>query len=154
MKNTILLAIVIAGASLWMGPGFDDSEAFTSPVVPVVLHADNPAVFIDKLVPGLFREVTAYNVGRREQTSGDPCIGATGENLCRLVAKGRRICAANFVAMKTVLNIDGIGECVVLDRMNQRFGHRIDVAMNENEVEKAIEFGVQRRYVEVRPGYP
>jgi 3D (Asp-Asp-Asp) domain-containing protein len=90
----------------------------------------------------------------RGQTSDEPCIGATGKNLCRLVAKGLKICAANFVDPETILNIEGYGECIVLDRMNRRFAHRVDIAMRKDEVDRALEFVIQQRYVEVKPGRP
>lgn len=99
--------------------------------------------------PGIVREVTAYNVGVREQTSDDPCIGASGKDLCRLVAEGRGVCAANFVEIGTVLRIAEVGECVVLDRMHRRFSHRVDIAMREDAIAEAREFGLQRRHVEV-----
>jgi hypothetical protein len=41
-----------------------------------------------------------------------------------------------------------------LDRMNRRFAHRVDIAMRKDEVDRALEFGIQRRYVEVKPGRP
>lgn len=154
MKKTILLAFVIAVALLWMGP----KTNLTAPITPgtgsEIMTADSPFGFVDYAIPGLIREVTAYNVGMKRQTSDEPCIGATGQNLCRLVARGLKICAANFVNPETILHIEGYGECVVLDRMNPRFPHRVDIAMRKDEVGKALEFGVQRRYVEVKPGHP
>ena len=77
--------------------------------------------------PGLVREVSAYNVVVRELTSDDPHIGATGRNFCRLVARGLKVCAANFVDPETILHIEGYGECIVLDRMNRRFA--LDVSI-------------------------
>jgi 3D (Asp-Asp-Asp) domain-containing protein len=116
--------------------------------------AENQAGFVDPPIGGSVLEVTAYNVGVRRQTSGKPCIGATGENLCRLVAQGRKICAANFVDPETILNIEGYGECVVLDRMNRRFAHRVDIAMRKDEVDRAQEFGLQRLQVAVVAANP
>jgi len=148
-----LLAFVIA-AGLWMGSGID----MTDPVVPEsgseIVTAGNPSGFFGNPTSGLVREVTAYNVGRRRQTSKAPCIGATGQNLCRLVAQGLKICAANFVAPETILDIEGFGECIVLDRMHRRFAHRVDIAMRKDEVDRALEFGIQRRQVEVKPVRP
>jgi len=136
MKITILLASVSVVFLLSIGPGTDIPAPRTNPA------------------PGLVREVTAYNVGVRGQTSDDPCIGATGRNLCRLVARGLKVCAANFVDPETILHIEGYGECIVLDRMNRRFAHRVDIAMRKDEVGKALGFGIQQRYVEVSPGRP
>jgi len=148
MKKTILLAFMIALASIWIGYGIDVKPLPAPESGPEIVTFDQ-AGFAGNPAPGLVREVTAYNVGVREQTSDDPCIGATGENLCRLVARGLKVCAANFVDPNTILHIEGFGECVVLDRMHRRFAHRVDIAMREDEVDRAVEFGVQRRQVKV-----
>jgi 3D (Asp-Asp-Asp) domain-containing protein len=154
MKKTIQLTFVIAVVFLWMGSGIDVTAPLTPGVGPEIMTINNQAGFVENPTPGLVREVTAYNVGVRGQTSDRPCLGATGENLCRLVARGLKVCAANFVAPETILNIEGYGECVVLDRMNRRFAHRVDIAMRKDEVDRALEFGIQRRHVGVRSGYP
>jgi 3D (Asp-Asp-Asp) domain-containing protein len=153
MKKTVLRAFVIAVVFLWIGSGID----VTAPLTPGVgsgIMTVNQAGFVENSTSGLVREVTAYNVGMRGQTSDEPCIRATGKNLCRLVAKGLKICAANFVDPETILNIEGYGECIVLDRMNRRFAHRVDIAMRKDEVDRALEFVIQQRYVEVKPGRP
>ena len=154
VKKTILLTFVIAVVLLWMGSKINVTPPVTPGAGSGIMTADSPFGFVDYAIPGLVREVTAYNVGRRRQTSDEPCIGATGQNLCRLVAQGLKVCAANFVDPETILHIEGYGECVVLDRMNPRFPHRVDIAMRKDEVGKALEFGVQRRHVEVKPGHP
>jgi 3D (Asp-Asp-Asp) domain-containing protein len=153
MKKTILRAFVIALVFLWMGSGIDVTAPLSPGVRSEIMIVDNQAGFVENPTPGFVREVTAYNVGVRGQTSGRPCLGATGKNLCRLVARGLKVCAANFVDHETILNIEGYGECVVLDRMNRRFAHRVDIAMRKDEVDRALEFGIQRRHVEVRSGH-
>jgi len=92
---------------------------------------------------GIIREVTAYNVGVEAQTDKSPCIGASGDDLCKLVEQGEKICAANFVPLKSKIYIDNFGECLVLDRMNSRFKNRVDIAMSDDELDRAIHFGVQ-----------
>ena len=154
MKNTIRLPFMIAVVFLWMGSGIYVAAPLTQGVGPEIATVVTPAGFAQNPVPGSVREVTAYNVGVKRQTDDTPCLGATGENLCRLVARGLKVCAANFVAPETILNIEGYGECVVLDRTNRRFAHRVDIAMRKDEADRALEFGIQRRYVEVRPGRP
>lgn len=148
MKKATCLTFAIALVFLWIGYGINMKALLTTGDGPETA-AVNPAGLVDSPASELVREVTAYNVGVRGQTSEDPCIGATGENLCRLVARGRKVCAANFVGPKTILHIEGFGECVVLDRMNRRFSHRVDIAMRKDEVDRALEFGVQRRQVKV-----
>ena len=152
MKKFILLPFMAAVAFLWMGAGTDAPATTPSRAGSEITTIDGLAGFAENPIPGGIREVTAYNVGVRGQTSDDPCIGATGKNLCRLVARGLKICAANFVDPETILNIEGYGKCVVLDRMNRRFAHRVDIAMGSAEVDKALEFGVQRRHVKVETG--
>ena len=153
MKKTVLLAFVAAVVLPGIGSGIDLTTRSAPGAGPETMNV-NQAGFVEDRPPGLVREVTAYNVGRRGQSDDKPCIGATGQNLCRLVAKGLKVCAANFVDPETVLTIEGYGECVVLDRMNRRFSHRVDIAMGKHEVDKALEFGIQQRYVEVKPDRP
>jgi 3D (Asp-Asp-Asp) domain-containing protein len=104
--------------------------------------------------PVEIREVTAYNAGDIDQCSGDPCISASGENLCEVLEMGYNRCAANFVPLGTRLHIESLGEFVVSDRMHQRFSERVDIAMKLDEKERAKIFGVQRLRVTVldRPG--
>lgn len=102
---------------------------------------------VGKRIAGIVREVTAYNVGVRAQTSDTPCIGASGRDLCELVARNVKVCAANFVPFGTILEIDAWGECIVLDRMHPRFSHRVDIAMSDDEIEEARRFGLQKRLV-------
>ena len=153
MRKTILLTFVIAVVILWIGSGIV-MKALLAPEVESKISVDGPSGFFGNPTSALVREVTAYNLGRRSQTGDSPCIGATGQNLCRLIAQGLKICAANFVAPKTILNIEGYGECVVLDRMHRRFSHRVDIAMREEEVGKALEFGIRRLQVEVKSVLP
>jgi 3D (Asp-Asp-Asp) domain-containing protein len=150
MKKTILLIFVVAEVFLWTGSRIDVPASLTPGLGSKIMTGDDEAGFIEYPTHGLVREVTAYNVGVRGQTSDEPCIGATGQNLCRLVARGLNVCAANFVDPETILHIEGYGECVVLDRMNRRFPHRVDIAMREDEVDTALEFGIQRRHVKVK----
>jgi 3D (Asp-Asp-Asp) domain-containing protein len=154
MKKTILLIFMVAVVLLWMGYGIDGPAPLPPGIGSKSTTVDDQSEFVKHPTRGRVREVTAYNVGARGQTSGDPCIGATGQNLCRLVARGLKVCAANFVDPETILHIEGYGECVVLDRMHRRFAHRVDIAMRMDEVDTALEFGVQRRHVDVKPGRP
>jgi 3D (Asp-Asp-Asp) domain-containing protein len=154
MKRTILLGVAVALAYSWMSSMFDNPVRPASRVGPDIATAYNPADFIETPTSGLVREVTAYNVGVKGQTSDDPCIGAAGQNLCRLVAQGLRVCAANFVPLGSILKIEEFGMCIVLDRMHRRFAQRVDIAMRTDEVDRALEFGIQQRYVEVKPDPP
>jgi len=154
VRKTILLTFVTAVVIFWIGSGIVMTVMLAPEAGSKFPVGDSPSGFAGIPTSALVREVTAYNVGRRNQTGDSPCIGATGQNLCRLITQGLRICAANFVAPKTILNIEGYGECVVLDRMHRRFSHRVDIAMGEEEVGKALEFGSRRLQVEVKSALP
>lgn len=149
MKRSFLLVIGVGMAVLWIGNRLDVPVSQAPAAGFDVTTVENRVAVIGGNLAGIVREVTAYNVGVRKQTSDNPCIGATGRNLCRLVERGRKICAANFVDLGTVLKIEEYGECVVLDRMNSRYPHRVDIAMRKNEVKSSLAFGLQRRVVEV-----
>jgi 3D (Asp-Asp-Asp) domain-containing protein len=95
------------------------------------------------------RRVTAYNVGDSVQTDASPCIGAGHENLCQALARGEKVCAANFVPINTYLHIQNYGICRVADRMNRRFKNRVDIAMETRQKHKAVKFGVQNLPVTV-----
>lgn len=96
---------------------------------------------------GTIREITAYNVGDPYQTDSSPCIGASGDNLCTLVATNNNICASNAFPLGTKLEVDKLGTCIVLDRMNSRYQNRIDWAMTADEKGRALQFGLQHLLV-------
>jgi 3D (Asp-Asp-Asp) domain-containing protein len=110
------------------------------------LHRRHPPPH--RLPPEVMRVVTAYNVGDPNQNFGDPCVAASGENICDALKRGLRRCAANFVPFGTRLHIERWGTCIVTDRMHRRYQNRVDVAMHRYEKKKAMEFG--RRKLRVR----
>ena len=89
------------------------------------------------------RIVTAYNAGDEKQTDDTPCIGAANTDICKSLEEGQKICAANFVPLGTKLFVDKVGVCTVADRMNRRFGQRVDIAMKKDEYKQALIFGKQ-----------
>jgi len=148
MGKSILLAVGITVVSLFLWFGDRPASPGSSGPAAEIRKAGQEVAAAGKKFTGILREVTAYNVGVREQTSDTPCIGAGGHDLCLLLERNVKVCAANFVALGTILMIEKFGECVVLDRMHRRFAHRVDVAMREHEIGEALEFGRQRRIVE------
>lgn len=64
--------------------------------------------------------VTGYT-SRPEETDDTPCIAAFGNDICAMKAKGQNVCASNDYPKGTVLHVDGLGTCTVLDRMNRRY---------------------------------
>lgn len=87
-----------------------------------------------------------------DETDGNPCVGAGNNNLCELrpilKKEGRTICASRDLPLDTVIYIDGIGECIIKDRMNKRYKgtNRVDILFDSKQ--EAINFGVkQLKYV-------
>ena len=95
------------------------------------------------------RIVTAYNAGDPRQTDDTPCIAANGEDICEALAKGKKRCAANFVPLGSHLHVEKVGVCLVTDRTNKRYRHRVDIAMQKNEYHRARRFGRQKLTVKV-----
>lgn len=88
--------------------------------------------FVQRIVYGYTSEIS--------QTDGSPCISASGDNICELWQGGQSICAANFVPLGTVLIVEDLGKCLVLDRMNARFPDAVDWYFGYNTA-KALQFG-------------
>lgn len=97
-----------------------------------------------------YRQVTKYNAGDPYQTDNTPCIGASGDNICTLIAQGKSVCAANFVPFHTILSINGYGECEVLDRMNSRYPQNVDIAMPADKKAEAIKWGAPMMKVTIK----
>jgi len=95
------------------------------------------------------RTVSAYNAGDIYQTDGDPCIAANGEDICKALALGYKRCAANFVPFGTILEIEGWGECMVVDRMNSRYPQNVDIAMSYDQKPEALKFGRRKLTVKI-----
>lgn len=143
LSMLVLLISILAGLFefyLW-----ELQRLTTASVIHIeTVHAKEVTVVSEDI-----REITNYNVGIPAQTDSSPCIGASGDNLCTLIAKGEKVCAANFVALGTTLNIEGYGNCIVLDRMNKRFPERVDIALPADLKNEAIRFGLQERVVKI-----
>ena len=93
---------------------------------------------------GVIKTVSAYNAGDENQCDGDPCISASGDNVCKLLEQGINVCALNGVPFYTILKVDSLGECVVLDRTSTKYAGRVDWAMKKDEKTKALEFGLKK----------
>lgn len=97
--------------------------------------------------PGSTRTVYAYN-SVEQQTDSSPCVAASGADICKLHEEGTQVCASNAYPFGTRLQIEGLGECTVLDRMNERYYYAIDWHMGQ-DIERAKNFGVQTLRVKI-----
>ena len=102
---------------------------------------------IVEVAEGIIREISAYNAGDINQCSGDPCVSASGDNICKLLEQGTNVCAANWIPFGTVINVAGMGNCIVLDKMARRFSQNVDWAMKLDEKQKAFDFGRRNLFV-------
>ena len=109
-----------------------------------------PNLIQTRKIEGFLGEISAYNVGIPEQNYGNPCISAHNVNVCQLVEQGVKIVANNCLPKGTEIEIDGVGRFVVLDKMNSRYGcDNFDIAMGEDEIIEAIQFGRQERRIKI-----
>mgnify|MGYP001580901705 CR=1 FL=1 len=121
MKTAILISLVLALASAGVSK--------TKYVIE-----------IENVLEAGIRTVSAYTIGRVEETDDTPCIGAYNHNLCELVKNGTNVCASNEFPKGTVLRLVELNmDCIVLDRMNCRYTTGIDLA--GLDYQKNIEFG-------------
>jgi hypothetical protein len=73
-------------------------------------------------------KVSCYNVGDVAQNDGSPCVGSSGDDLCKLVAAGKGVCATRLHPLHTKLEFEDGTTCEVLDRTSVKYATRIDVA--------------------------
>ncbi len=121
----------------------------TAPADPIGLSSLFPKEHDYVVRSETIRIVTAYNAGDPRQTDDTPCIAANGEDICKALAKGKKRCAANFVPLGSHLHVEKVGVCLVTDRTNKRYRHRVDIAMQKNEYHRARQFGRQKLTVKV-----
>lgn len=95
------------------------------------------------------RTVTGYT-SRVEETDDTPCISADGSDICKLASPTYRVCASNAYPFKARLSIEGVGTCVVHDRMASKYSDRVDVYFG-NDLASARAFGSKPRKVTYLP---
>ena len=94
---------------------------------------------------GTIRTVTMYT-SRVQETDNSPCISADNTNICEV---DYNVCASNAFKFGTVLEIVGLGECIVKDRMNRRYPNRVDWYA-KMDLQRALKFGKQNLKVIVK----
>lgn len=153
----IIAITVLAAAFLWSAHGDAQVMQDTSELPPTATQENvseqkglltpepveaTAQVTVEVVKPNVIREVSAYT-SEVAQTDSTPCISANGSNICQLYVEGTNICASNAYPMGTVLEVDGLGTCIVADRMNARYRNRVDWYMGMDTA-RALRFGVQK----------
>jgi len=108
---------------------------------PKIVEAKKVPEKIEPFVGGKIREVSAYN-SLPEQTDSSPCEGAYG-NVCEPYKNGLCVVASNAFKGHSILLIENVGQCEVLDTMNERYPNRVDIFMG-NDLGRAVDFGIQK----------
>ena len=78
-----------------------------------------------KLKKTMTLEVSGYT-SEVAQTDNRPCEAADQTDICRRKAAGELICASNVFPLGANIHVDGLGTCVVADRMNSRYKAHVD----------------------------
>ena len=88
-----------------------------------------------------YATITAYNTVP-EQTWGDPCISASGDNICN---KNNVVACPRSIPLGTWIIIDGeYYQC--LDRLALKYDNRFDISFDK-DIEGAKKFGKQNKEV-------
>lgn len=145
-KRDVVWSLLIITPVIWYHGFIETKALFTDIILTDIQKPVIKTVVVEKTVykdvyPGTVREISAYN-SVPEQTDSTPCDGAYG-NVCNYDGC---VVATNAFPKKSILLIDGVGECIVLDRMNKRYPNRVDIFMG-NDVNRARQFGVQKLMV-------
>ncbi len=109
------------------------------------LRVDHPQKAPDAPFSGQ-ATITMYN-SFKNQTDDSPCISADGTNICKV---NYNVCASNDYKFGTRLRIEGLGECIVRDRMNRRYTNqnRIDFYAGY-DLKRAISFGKRKLEIQI-----
>jgi 3D (Asp-Asp-Asp) domain-containing protein len=83
---------------------------------------------------------TAYTLSE-DETDKTPCIGAGNHNLCELQKRKKRICASRTIPLHTIIKINGVGNCEIMDRISVKYSNRIDILVRTKK--EAFAFGKQ-----------
>jgi len=134
----IILTIFLTGFLIGLIIGLNRSSGKESCLKDNMISAHNSPLIVSEKIISI---ITAYNTVI-EQTAGDPCISASGDNICgmkNIAACPRRI------ELGTWINIDGeYYQC--LDRLASKYDNRFDICFDK-DLEGAIEFGKQYKEI-------
>lgn len=150
----ILLALVLATGAYLSVVGINNPVEPLLEIKSEPIKVDPPKAPVSEIkdfvtIATGTRVVSAYTLGNPAETDDTPCIGAYGHNLCEMARAGVRTCASNEFPAWTKLQVGNI-QCLVLDRMNEKYPKRVDIAfMSWGE---AIAWGLKTLPVSIIPG--
>ena len=97
---------------------------------------------------GKVMEISGYTSSEAE-TDSNPCEGARSIDICELRKRGVQTCSSNSFPLKTLIEVEGLGTCMILDRMDVRYTNNVDwhFGQGKEAVEEANAWGRKRRKV-------
>jgi 3D (Asp-Asp-Asp) domain-containing protein len=100
---------------------------------------------------GKMMGISGYTSSKRE-TDQDPCIAAHSVNICELHEHGVQVCASNSFPHGTVIEVQGLGKCIVVDHMKHRYINHVDwyFGRGRDARKNAKAFGRHNRFVTQR----
>lgn len=141
--GTAIAAKIPARSSTDRAAGFYPEDAGSIPAGPTMTFTQY------EIIETYEATVTAYN-SVPEQTDGEPCRAADGDDICERNGLGDKTCASNIFPFGQQLYIQGLGICTVRDRTSGKYAKRIDWYFGgRNELQAAKVFGKQRLQVKV-----
>ena len=84
---------------------------------------------------------TAYTLSV-DECDENQNVGAGGHNLKEYQERGIQVCASRDLPLHTVIYIEGVGRCEVLDRTSKKYAGRIDILFKDKK--SAINFGIKK----------
>lgn len=142
-KNKIILTVAVMIGAVVIGftgkLAEREAEANIAPTVNVTRIVQPKAIDQIPTSRGTLREITMYT-SREAETDSTPCISADGTDICKV---NYNVCASNAHKIGQRLEIKGLGECIVKDRMNSRYKNSIDWYA-KFDLERALKFGRQK----------
>jgi len=145
-KHKIIILSALMLASLAIGFTGTRLEREASANIAPTIHARKSAKIdqtkaIDQIPVsrGVIRTITMYT-SREQETDASPCISADGTNICQV---SYNVCASNAHKIGQRLKIEGLGECIVKDRMNRRYTNSVDWYA-KYDLARALKFGRQK----------
>lgn len=139
--HLLIIAFVLTALAYFFRAHTANSGQRLPEVVPPAAAAELPLPVV--VTPtGTLMHLTGYT-SRPEETDDTPCIAASNVDICKLRARNVNVCASNDYPFGTLLRVEKMGVCVVLDRMNRRYTGKqhLDWYFGK-DLDAAMEFGI------------
>lgn len=139
LKFTMIMVVILFLSGLLTGLSIGHSRETDCPVsTEIFISAYSYPILVKEVVTAV---VTAYNTVP-EQTWGDPCISASGDNICGM---SNVVACPRAIPLGTWIIIDE-EYYICLDRLALKYDKRFDLSFDK-DIKGAKEFGKQHKEV-------